>query len=392
MSATRKLFASMVLLLATTASATAADYVAYVDTKQGHIALPEDLGPVETEHLVAIDWAPFGGSKARVAVSKVDNTSNVATYSMSNNQGYSQDISFAFRSVPINGIEAMITDAMNRSGRFRMVERQAIGNVLQEQNFGASGRVAAPSAAKIGNVLGAEYLVEVVITSYEPGVAGNSVNVGALARNTKFGGLLGGLNFSSQKSLVGLNFRLVDAATSEVIFTRQIDRMMTKSGLHFGGGGYGSDGALGAFIGQYSKTPIGQAVMAAINEGVYELVKQVGTRPVTGSVVKAQGSTIYLNLGRGQVRPGDQLSLWHKGEALIDPETGLALGSMDSRIGSLEVGQVNDRFSIARVVSGGSGVKAGDRVKALSPPEPLRFGELDPALTGKPNTASRQGR
>src|SRR5690606_24984190 len=137
-SATRKLFASMVLLLATTASATAADYVAYVDTKQGHIALPEDLGPVETEHLVAIDWAPFGGSKARVAVSKVDNTSNVATYSMSNNQGYSQDISFAFRSVPINGIEAMITDAMNRSGRFRMVERQAIGNVLQEQNFGAS--------------------------------------------------------------------------------------------------------------------------------------------------------------------------------------------------------------------------------------------------------------
>ena len=364
--------------------------VAWAKTPQGRIALPEDLGPVNTEQLVDLEWSPHEGARARVAVSKVDNTSKVATYSMSNNQGYSQDVSFAFQSVPVNGIEAMITDIMNSTGRFRMVERQNIGNVLQEQNFGASGRVSSPSAAAMGKVLGAEFLVEAVVTTYEPNVAGGSVNVGALARNTKLGGLLGGLHVGSKSALIGMNFRLINAATSEVIFTQQVDRELKQTGLAFGGGGYGGNGALGGFIGQYSKTPIGQAVFAAINEGVYELIKEIGARPVDGSVVKVDGSRVFLNLGSGQVEMGETLSLWSKGEALIDPETGLSLGTMDREIGSVRVNQVAENFSIADLVGGKArDIKRGDVVKSSRPPPPLQFGPLDPVLTKKPKKARR---
>ena len=43
--------------------------------------------------------------------------------------------------VPVNGIEAIITDVMNRTGRFRLVERQALDSVLREQDLVTSERV-----------------------------------------------------------------------------------------------------------------------------------------------------------------------------------------------------------------------------------------------------------
>lgn len=380
-------------ILATTALAAlmplgahAAEYVAYAQANGQSIPLPSpsDLSEVNTLYLVDVNWSDYQGPKTRVAVSKVDNRSSMRSYSMTSSSGYSSDISFAYQSVPVNGIEAMITDVMHRTGRFRMVERQAIGNVLQEQDFGASGRVAQPSAAQIGSVLGAEYLIEVVITSYEPGVAGNNVNVGALASGTRLGGLLGNVHVGSKTSMIGMNFRLIDATTSEVIFTNQVDREIKDSGIGFGAARFGSSNAMGGFMNQYSKTPIGQAVTAAINEGVYDLIAQIGARPASGSVVKADGNGIYLNLGAGAVQVGDRLSLMAKGEALIDPETGISLGSQETEIGSVEVTSVQDRFSIARL-SGGKLPKTGDIVRSHRAPSQLVYANLDPALTKKPS-------
>lgn len=368
----------------TLSTANAAEYVAYAQANGQSIPLPapHELSEVNTMFLVDVAWSEYNGPKTRVAVSKVDNRSSMQSYSMSSG-GYSSDISFAYQSVPVNGIEAMITDVMHQTGRFRMVERQNIGNVLQEQDFGASGRVAQPSAAKIGGVLGAEFLIEVVITSYEPGVAGNNINVGALASGTKFGGLLGGLHVGSKTSMIGINFRLIDATTSEVIFTNQVDREIKDSGLGFGAARFGSSNAMGGFMSQYSKTPIGQAVTAAINEGVYDLIAQVGARPASGSVVKSDAKGIYLNMGAGTVQVGERLSVVRPGEALIDPETGMNLGSEETQIGAVEVIQVQDKFSIARA-SGGGAPKAGDMVRSQNAPSQLVYARLDPALTKKP--------
>lgn len=380
---------SMVAALALP-TAHAAEYVAYAQANGQSIPLPSpsELSAVNTLYLVDVAWSPYHGPKTRVAVSKVDNRSSMQSYTMSSSSGYSSDISFAYQSVPVNGIEAMITDVMHQTGRFRMVERQNIGNVLQEQDFGASGRVAQPSAAKIGSVLGAEYLIEVAITSYEPGVAGSNVNVGALASRTKLGGLLGNVHVGSKTSMIGINFRLIDATTSEVIFTNQVDREIKDSGIGFGAARFGSSNALGGFVSQYSKTPIGQAVTAAINEGVYDLIAQIGARPASGSVVKADAKGIYLNLGAGAVQVGERLSVVRPGEALIDPETGMNLGSEETQVGAVEVVQVQDKFSIARSTGGGM-PRAGDMVRSQQAPAQLVYARLDPALTKKPSSRRR---
>ncbi|MCH7667512.1 MAG: hypothetical protein IH936_16490, partial [Acidobacteria bacterium] len=51
------------------------------------------------------------------------------------------------------------------------------------------------------------------------------------------------------------------------------------------------------------------------------------------------------------------------GEELIDPETCLNLGSESEVIGTLRITQVNERFSIARVIEGCEGLTSGDRVE-----------------------------
>jgi curli biogenesis system outer membrane secretion channel CsgG len=371
----------------------AAEPLAFSLAEGEEIALPQDLTPVNTLRLVQMRWSPYAGRKARVAVSKIDNTSSVSSYT-ANDQYGSTNVEWAFQTVPVNGIEAMITDALNQSGRFRLVERQAIGNVMQEQDFGASGRVASPSAAGMGQILGAEYLVEAVITSYDPGTSAKSTNVGGIANalgGSRLGGLgalAGGLSVNSSSSSLGMNIRLIDATTSEVIFTQQIEREIKESGLDFGGLGVGSGGALGGFVGAYSRTPIGQAVLASINEAVYELAKQIGSKPATGSVIKVEGNQAYINLGTGVVAPGERLSVVRPGEALIDPETGVSLGSTETPVGEVQVATVQDRFSIA-MVQGGARLEARDRVKSMAPPEPIEFGAMVEELATKPKPARR---
>ena len=300
------------------------------------------------------------------------NNSSASSFSIST-AGGNVDYSSDTRGVPVNGIEAIVIDSLAQTGRFRLVERTELSSVLGEQDLAASGRIAKPSGAATGNVLGAEYLVQVVITDYEANTSGKSGAVGGLLRSKV--PLLGGIGGGKSSGRVGLNVRLIDAETSEIIFTKQIESVISETNLSFGGVGFGSDAILGGFMSSYSKTPIGQAVIAGINEGVFELIKQVGAKPAEGSVVKADASQIYTNLGSDSVDIGDVLSIMRVGEELIDPETGISLGGSMSSIGEIEVTQVQEKFSIARPMSMSGKPDRGDKVMATTIASPLEFSE-----------------
>ncbi|ROR32197.1 CsgG/HfaB family protein [Inmirania thermothiophila] len=368
--------AGMAAALTALAVTAAADYVAYTVADGQRVPLPESIDDLDVEYLLRLEWGAYQGPKARVAVLPLENNSKASSITIQGPGGRAVTFEAFERGgggVPVQGIEAMLTDALLKTGRFRLVERQQLDAALREQDLGASGRVAKPSAAKIGKVLGAEYLIQAVITNYESGVEQKGGGLGGIVGGPG-GALLGGLSIRSSKGVVGMNFRLIDAATTEVVFSKQVEVEVKKSGLSFGGLGIGGGGALGGFLSKYSQTPIGQAVIAAIHKGVYELVKQVGAKPPTGSVIKVAGTRVYLNLGEGVVRPGDELRVLSKGEELVDPETGISLGAETEEIGRLRVVQVKKRFSIAEVAAGDSAaIKRGDMVVATRAPAPLQF-------------------
>ncbi len=353
-----------------------ADYVAY-SVNEGGVKrpLPENIDQLGAEDTLNVQWGDYSGNKVRVAVLDIKNESKVASFKVI---GFSGGISVdtVAKGVPVDGIEAILTDSMLHSGRFRMVERKEIDATIKEQDFGASGRVSKPSSAKIGKILGAEYLIKAVITEYDPNFKGTSFGLGGLGRllGGRKGALLGGIGVSNKKGMVSMNFRIIDATTSEVLFSKQVKAIVSDSGLTFGGGGIGSGGALGGFYSTYSKTPIGQALIAAINKGIYELVKQVGVSKTVGEVVKVSGAKVYLNLGAGAVAVGDTLTLNAMGEDLVDPKTGLSLGAEEEEIGQIKIYKVKDRFSIAKSIDADlSEISTGDKAVLDKAAAPLKF-------------------
>ena len=341
------------------------DYLAYSVTSVDRSPLPAHLDQIDAKHLVNLDWSAYEGKRARVGVLEVDNTSGLATL----NVGSGEDITLSGQQVPVNGIEAIITDTMARTGRFSLVERKILGDVLGEQDLG--DRVSRPSAAQVGKVLGAQYLLQAVVTDYEENTS--SVGGGALGALTRVP-IIGGIGVKNSQGRVGMNFRLVDSQTSEVVHTKQVESIIRESGLLLGGGGFGGGVALGGFFGKYSKTPIGQAVIAGVNKGVFDLVRVIGARPAEGSVVKADSRRVWLNLGQGAVKVGDHLEVLRKGDALIDPETGISLGTEDTVIGRATVSQVQDKFSIASI-EGSAQIERSDKVVSMEAPPTIEFAD-----------------
>ena len=353
-----------------------ADYLAYSVGEESRLPLPESIDAIEARYLVNLQWGDFDGARSRVAVLEVDNTSSATSFQAVGADGESVTWETQHANmVPVNGIEAIVTDVMNRSGRFRLVERQALSSILDEQDLVTAGRISAPSGAATGNVLGARFLVQAVVTDYEANVSGRSAGGLGGALTNRLPAVIGAVGVRSGLGRVGMNFRLIDAETSEIVYTKQIESIIRERGLTFGGLAFGGSGVLGGFFSNYARTPIGQAVIAGVNKGIYELVKNIGAEAASGSVVRADGNQLYVNLGQGVVAAGDELRIISKGEELIDPETGISLGSLETEIGSARVVNVQEQFSIAELVSSTGSPSRGDLVVSTAPPPGIEFAE-----------------
>ena len=148
-------------------------------------------------------------------------------------------------------LAGMLTNELAGSGKFKMVERDKLSAVLDEQDLAASGRVSKSTGAKIGKMTGASYLVIATLTAYEEDVKGTG---GGLSfRGISVGG-------KKEDAYLAVDLRVVNTTTGEIEYTRTIEARASSGGLAVGvyRGGFGGN------FGKYEKTPAGKAVRAAI--------------------------------------------------------------------------------------------------------------------------------
>jgi curli biogenesis system outer membrane secretion channel CsgG len=152
-----------------------------------------------------------------------------------------------------NDLSSMLTNELASTEKFRVVERSKLEHVLSEQDLGSSGRVAKGTAAKVGKLTGAQYLVMGTVSAYE--------------ENTSGGG--GGLNFRGfsvgghkQDAYMAVDLRVVDTTTGDVAFTRTVEARASSYGMR----GSGYVGGLSGGLGKYEKTPAGKAIRACLME------------------------------------------------------------------------------------------------------------------------------
>jgi hypothetical protein len=113
----------------------------------------------------------------------------------------------------------------------------------------------------------------------------------------------------------------------------------------------------------FNETPIGEATRQCISQAVNFIVRKSESVAWSGAIVKVEDEKIFINAGANcNVKCGDVMTVFSKGETLTDPTTGLALGATLKPAGEIEIQTVDDKFSSGKIVSG-TGMKRGDLVK-----------------------------
>jgi curli biogenesis system outer membrane secretion channel CsgG len=266
------------------------------------------------------------------------------------------------------GVADMLTTALVKTNKFRVIEREKVDAVMAEQDLGKTGRVDAETAARIGKILGVEYLLTGRVTAFSVETKGGSI--GALGR-----GDLRDLSLKRSTADVKLDGRLVDSTTGEIIFAftdggRDSRADVGLAVLDVGRIRFGSE--------EFSRTILGAATRAAVDNSVKEIASAANEliyRPpdlskINGYVVYLDGPNVMTNLGgRYGVKVGDRFQVLRPGKEVRDPQTGELLTVITTPIGVLRVDRVEEKVSTGVLAEKATGaeVQIGDVVKPVAP-------------------------
>ena len=270
------------------------------------------------------------------------------------------------------GIADLLVTDLVKDGSFSIIERKALDKIMAEQNFSNSQRADPTSAARIGKLLGVDAILVGSITEF--GNETKKTNLGGAGGN--WGGFgLGGIGHSNSKANVGINARLVNVDTGEILAVAEGVGQSSRSSTSMlgGGGNWHGFGSGNADFGSsdFQNTIIGEATKAAVDKLTADLVSdssKVSVRTITvqGLVAAVDGGQIILNVGaRAGVKVGDQLQVMRVGKEIKDPATGAVIRRLTTSIGVVRATDVDDTSSVCTPVTG-TGFQTGDMVKSIT--------------------------
>jgi curli biogenesis system outer membrane secretion channel CsgG len=272
------------------------------------------------------------------------------------------------------GISDMLIDKMLSDGTYRIIERNAIDKIMNEQNFSNSNRVDPATAAKIGHILGVDAVITGDITQF--GRDDVNKNYGGSAVGAWTHGALGGVGKHSSKAVVAITVRMIDASTGEILASVIGKGESSRSGTSLLGAGYsgGSGAAAGIDMtsSNFAQTIIGEATTAAVAQlatGLDADSRKLPTAPppaaaaISGLIADASTPDIIVNVGsQAGLKVGDKLAVSRVVRVVKDPATGKPLRSIEDSIGQLTLTSV-DSISAVGSFSGSGTPKVGDTVK-----------------------------
>ena len=251
------------------------------------------------------------------------------------------------------GIADMLITKLVESKKYIVVERNELDALLKEQGLGQSGLVTQQSAAKVGQLLGVEMMVTGSVSEF--GEKKSKVGGGI--------GSFGGFNIgvATKTARVAVDIRLVNTSTGEIIAAKSAEGEDSSTGLD----NVGIEDVNFHNSTTWDNTQLGKASRLAIEQCVDYITEGMSGIPWEGKIIKATGGTVYMKPGsKGGVQPGMKFSVYRPGEELIDPDTGLSLGSEESKIGEIEyLSDVANGKAGKAIVKSGTGMQTGDLVR-----------------------------
>jgi curli biogenesis system outer membrane secretion channel CsgG len=251
------------------------------------------------------------------------------------------------------GIRAMLVKRIADANNLVVVERAKLNNLIKEQDFNASNRVKQGTGARIGQISGADALLSGDIVIFGRDDKRRSVRGGGLV-----GGVIGGIAAStnSDKAVVVINYRLIDAETSEVIATGEARGESERKGNALGAiGGVVGKGVGGMQIdmtsSNFAQTIIGEATQDCVNKLADILKEQSANmkktqRAIETSVADVAGNSLVIAAGGNEgVSVGDIFEVHEVLREVKDPTTKEVLDRITNKVGEMTITSVRDKIS-----------------------------------------------
>ncbi len=255
------------------------------------------------------------------------------------------------------GIRAMLVKRMADANKVVIVERAKIDQLTSEQDRNASNRVKQGSGARVGRISGADAVLAGDIVVFGRDDKKTNIGGGALAR-----GPFAGLHIKKEedKAVVVIDYRLVDAETSEVIATGEARGESTRKSNGFAGMGGNWGGAGGGGVdmtsSNFGQTIIGEATQDCVNKLGEILSTQATTmkktvREVETRVADVSGGTMVIAAGANDgVNVGETFEILKVLREVKDPQTKEVLDTVTEKTGEMTITSVRDKIATGTYV------------------------------------------
>jgi curli biogenesis system outer membrane secretion channel CsgG len=229
----------------------------------------------------------------------------------------------------LEGSNSLLTTAIQRSGRFDIVAREDLAEIIKEQDLAESGNVdvSDPQAARPGRLAGAGYVATVTVDNFQD-----------VTSRANFAGQFGEEASERRTIQIQATLKIFDSTTGTLKEPATIT--FERSALDDVLPGVQQQGrATNALIGTVTR------------EFASEAANEILNRLAPAKVIAYTMGVATINRGEGTgIEPGQFWELFFPGEAMIDPDTGENLGSEEIPVGWAKVVSVQPKFSRIQVI------------------------------------------
>jgi len=267
------------------------------------------------------------GAKARVAIMNFENNSTWTWWGDNLGRAAADEL----------------TTQLVQTGKFTVVERTQLDALLAEQNLGASGRVTASTAAKVGKLLGVQLVMTGSITQFSI----ERVSAG-------FRGIGGSYSKAESK----LDVRLINTETGEILAVAEGEGNKKMGGGYFKGAGAERTFDQGAA--QEALRPAVEHVVAKVSAQASQFAS-LQPAPPEGQIVGGKDGLFYINRGENAgVKVGQHFDVSRVTDEIKDAD-GRVLDQVIKKVGVIEVTQVLSQSAVCKVVEGDA--RVNDTIK-----------------------------
>tara|TARA_R110000772_G_scaffold41479_7_gene96588 strand:- start:43727 stop:44977 length:1251 start_codon:yes stop_codon:yes gene_type:complete len=222
---------------------------------------------------------------------------------------------FVFRNYSGLELAGLITSAMEQelvqTRKFAVLSRENLAEIGAELNLISSDATSREEKAKLGRMLGADFLLLPEIVSASGSTQSKTIKITGQTETWSSGA-------------IAVSVKVIAVATGEVKYAEQYRAATTVENS--------------------------RGLVASVSKkAVTDIVERIYPK----QIIKVSSSGVIINAGGRSVSLGQRYNVFRSGEVLFDPYTGESLGSEETLMGSIVVSKVLPKMSHATKVAGG---------------------------------------